>query len=416
MKTFRIRHRALTIIVAFIGALPVTITSVHAGEAQQATPEAGNEQQAMEKINKALQDAAKHNSSTVTIDLDDTGRIAAGDLVRVNYTASLENGTLLGTTLEKVAGDPARKKAEWFKAPEHFLPVELIAGKEELIPGLAGALPGMGPGEKKHLVVPPEMGFGAYDPQKKSTYPTTRNMPRTIEMGADEYGNRFHTFPVVGKDVDLVPYFKARVTKVDDREATLEFLAKDGARFDEGIGVTEVHVKGDGITTVLQPRIGADFMANGMRGKIVAVESGAFTVDYNGPTAGKPLILDLEVVSTTRAAEIKTSPIDWFEEQEKGLAEAKKAGKPLFLLLYADWCGWCKKTMTETLPDPRIVRLRDKFVWMRLNSDKEQRYKKQYGQDGFPMMVILKPDGTVLKKIDGYRNAAALKAELEGVL
>ena len=65
--------------------------------------------------------------------------------------------------------------------------------------------------------------------------------------------------------------------------------------------------------------------------------------------------------------------------------------------------------MTETLPDPRIGRLKDKFVWMRLNSDKEKKYKEQYGQNGFPMMVILKPDGTVLKKIDGYRDARGLK-------
>ena len=61
-------------------------------------------------------------------------------------------------------------------------------------------------------------------------------------------------------------------------------------------------------------------------------------------------------------------------------------------------------------------RLKDKFVWMRLNSDKEKKYKQEFGQDGFPMMVILRPDGTVMKKIDGYRNAAALKAELDGVL
>ena len=64
-------------------------------------------------------------------------------------------------------------------------------------------------------------------------------------------------------------------------------------------------------------------------------------MDTNNPLAGKNIVVDLEVVSLTKAA---PQQIDWIENQEAGLAKAKKEGKPVFLLLYADWCGWCKKT------------------------------------------------------------------------
>ena len=60
--------------------------------------------------------------------------------------------------------------------------------------------------------------------------------------------------------------------------------------------------------------------------------------------------------------------------------------------------------------------LKDRFVWVRINSDKELKYKQQYGQEGFPMMVLLSADGTVLKKIDGYRDARALREEIKAVL
>ena len=86
------------------------------------------------------------------------------------------------------------------------------------------------------------------------------------------------------------------------------------------------------------------------------------------------------------------------------------------MILYADWCGWCKKTFAETIPDPRVSRLKDKFVWMKVNSDKETKYKQMYGQNGFPMMVLLRPDGTVAEKIDGFRDGAALGRVLKEFL
>jgi len=52
---------------------------------------------------------------------------------------------------------------------------------------------------------------------------------------------------------------------------------------------------------------------------------------------------------------------------------------------------------------------------VKVNSDKEKKYYEQYGQKGYPLIVLLKADGTVIKKIDGYRDARALKGELEAV-
>jgi thioredoxin-like negative regulator of GroEL len=85
-------------------------------------------------------------------------------------------------------------------------------------------------------------------------------------------------------------------------------------------------------------------------------------------------------------------------------------------VLYAGWCSWSKKLLTESLEDPRIKQMKDRFVWVKVDSDKEQAFKEAYQQNGFPMVVVLNSKGDVVKKIDGYRDAAALKKELEGVL
>jgi thiol-disulfide isomerase/thioredoxin len=237
-----------------------------------------------------------------------------------------------------------------------------------------------------------------------------------MTLPAEEYVKRFGGFPTAGKEVQILPYLKARVEKIGEKEVTLLVSAKDGDSFDETFGKVTISVGPDAITLNLAPRLGALFNNGERRGVITASDTESFTVDYNDPLAGKTVVLDLEAISVTKMVDLKTGPIDWIEDRDAGLAEAKKEGKPLFLILYADWCQWCKKTFTETLPDPRIGRFRDKFVWMKLNSDKEQKYKQMYGQKGYPMMIILRADGTILKKIDGYRDARGLKGELEGAL
>jgi FKBP-type peptidyl-prolyl cis-trans isomerase 2 len=343
----------------------------------------------------------------------DPGKAQNGDLVTINYTAFQEDGSIFDTTIESVAKDPARKKVSWFVQKPAYTGEEIVAGKQELIPGLGEALPGMIVGEKKQLKLTPDKAFGPVDPKKQAAFPCIRTIPRVLRMPAEEFVKQFSTFPVLNREVELVPYFKSRVIEVTERDVALENLAKNGQTATEGYGTVTISVVGDQVTTTLKPMIGAPFQAKDGMGIIASSDGKVFTVDTNHPLSGKNIVVDLEVMSLTKAA---PQHIDWIENQEAGLAEAKKEGKPLFLLLYADWCGWCKKTFTDTLTDPRIGRLKDKFVWMKLNSDKEKKYKEMYGQDGFPMMVILRPDGTVLKKIDGYRDARGLKTELDGVL
>jgi thiol:disulfide interchange protein len=225
---------------------------------------------------------------------------------------------------------------------------------------------------------------------------------------------RFSAFPVLGKEVDLMPYFKSRVTEVTEKDVALEFQVLHGAVFKDAIGTVTVSVAGGTITTTIKPLPGAPFRFNDAVGLITSSDGSTFTVDMNHPLAGKTIVLDLEALSVVPVTQ--GAGIAWVDNHDAGLAQAKAEGKPVFLILHADWCSWCKKSFSETFPDPRITALKDRFIWLRINSDKEQKYKKQYGQEGFPMMVLLNPDGSVLKKIDGYRDAVALREEIRAVL
>jgi FKBP-type peptidyl-prolyl cis-trans isomerase 2 len=359
-------------------------------------------------INEAKQQGRE--STEVTIGA------ASGDLVTVNYTASLEDGAVFATSNERIGKDPAVKKASWYQPPEVYRPEEVVAGKGEILPGLGEAVIGMRPGEKKRLTLAPDKAFGPVDPKNTVRFPVARSMPRVIRMPAAEYAQRFSSFPVVGKEVDLVPYFRSRVARVTEQDVALEFLAENGKVYTEPYGAVTVAVAGDMVTTTLKPVIGAPFPLNGRTGVVTAAEGTSFTVDFNNPLAGKTIVLDVEAVSLTRGLSLAAKPPAWLEAHDAGLAEAKKLGKPTVLVLYADWCEFCKRLFAETMEDPRVKNLRDRLVWVKVNSDKETAIKQRYAQEGYPLVVLLRPDGSVAEKIDGFRDGAAFSRLLKDFL
>jgi FKBP-type peptidyl-prolyl cis-trans isomerase len=71
----------------------------------------------------------------------------AGDEVTVNYTGSLENGTVFDSNV-----DPKFK---------HVQPFSFMLGSNMVIQGWEQGVLGMKVGEKRHLVIPAELGYGA---------------------------------------------------------------------------------------------------------------------------------------------------------------------------------------------------------------------------------------------------------------
>ncbi|MEI6827883.1 MAG: thioredoxin family protein [Desulfuromonadales bacterium] len=341
---------------------------------------------------------------------------AGGDLATVNYQAMLEDGSLFYTTRKEIADNPALKKVSWYAAPGSYTPEAVTVGKAALLPGIGAALIGMKAGESKQLTLTPEQAYGHPIPAKRQEISLTVTVPIVFTLPAEEYVKRSGSFPVVGRELQLTPYFTAKVTAVREREVELEFQAEDGKTYVEPFGTTSVKKGENEIVTTLTPVIGSSFPLREGSGVIIASDGKTFTVDQNHPLAGKTVVIDLELTGLTAAAALSGGELPWQEDHDAALAQAKNEGKPAVLVLHADWCSFCKKLFSETMPDPRISALRDKFTWIKVNSDKLADYKKLYGQQGYPMIVLFKADGSIAQKLDGYQEAAQLRAVLQDVL
>ena len=342
--------------------------------------------------------------------------VEAGDMARVHYTARLEDGRLWKTTRQPIAEDPEVLRVAGYEETEAFGPVDILVGKEEVIPGVGRALVGMATGERKTVTVPPEKAYGPSNPEYLKTFPTVKRVPRTGSIPPKEYVQQFNAFPIKGQEIDFNPYLRARIVDVKKTRADLEILVpEDGKAFPGEFGTTVVGVHEKDITLTLNPEIGASFKFKDRTGHITETDGKTFTADFNHPMAGKEMILDIELISLTKAAALADVEIPWIEDHDEGLKLAREDQKPVVAVLYAAWCGWSKRLLNETFTDPRIKLLKDGFVWVKVDTSEKDDLYALYEQNSYPMIVFLDSEGGIVKKIDGFKDAKGLLAELNGL-
>ena len=125
--------------------------------------------------------------------------------------------------------------------------------------------------------------------------------------------------------------------------------------------------------------------------------------------------------------------INWMSIEE---AEARcaQAPKMIFIDVYTDWCGWCKRMDKSTFANPLIARyMNEHFYAVKLNAETSdtitfqgQQYVGYVREDGkqgshrlartllngrmsYPSYVIMNEEMRALQVISGYQNEKAFE-------
>ena len=126
--------------------------------------------------------------------------------------------------------------------------------------------------------------------------------------------------------------------------------------------------------------------------------------------------------------QVRAEELTWLTNMPKALEQAKAENKLVLAdFTGSDWCVWCKKLDADTLSKAKFADYAKKnlvLVQLDYPNQKPQpdelkaanaALQKRFKVDGFPTLIFMKPDATVLWRIDGYLEGGpqALIAKLE---
>jgi len=100
----------------------------------------------------------------------------------------------------------------------------------------------------------------------------------------------------------------------------------------------------------------------------------------------------------------------------EALATAKAENKLVLLDFKATWCVPCLRLEKETFADPSVAKLLKEFVLVKVDTDEHPDLAKHFGVVGLPDLRFLKSDGTEVKRLTDFQDAALFTETLKAVL
>ncbi len=104
---------------------------------------------------------------------------------------------------------------------------------------------------------------------------------------------------------------------------------------------------------------------------------------------------------------------------EEALALAKKNKKPLFVDVWATWCGPCKYMAATAFKDERVADFyNEKFVNLKLDGEKNDgpEVMRKYQISAYPTLLYFNAEGVLVLKIVGGQDAKTLLSKGKMVL
>lgn len=131
------------------------------------------------------------------------------------------------------------------------------------------------------------------------------------------------------------------------------------------------------------------------------------------------------------AAPLKAQELQWMSwEEAVALVQSEQQPKKIFVDVYTDWCGWCKRMDKDTFQDPEVAAyMRENFYMVKLDAEQQEPilYKGQtfsfvpsgrrgyhelaaallQGRMSYPTVVFLDEQLNMLSPVPGYQQPEA---------
>ena len=125
------------------------------------------------------------------------------------------------------------------------------------------------------------------------------------------------------------------------------------------------------------------------------------------------LIATLAFVAAATGTAAAQDAIAWREDLAEAQAEAAKEHRPLVVIFVAGWCSACALFERDTLPSPLITARADRFVWVRLDVERNVSLVRANEVRATPRIDLRGYDGATRVRISGALPAKQFREQLD---
>ena len=109
--------------------------------------------------------------------------------------------------------------------------------------------------------------------------------------------------------------------------------------------------------------------------------------------------------------------VNWRGDYVQARREAQEKGLPLVIDFGTKNCRYCVLLDQTTFRDPKVVGvMNDRFVALKVDAEVEVLLASQLQISSYPTLVLAGPDGKILARVVGYKEAADFYESLQRVL
>lgn len=136
---------------------------------------------------------------------------------------------------------------------------------------------------------------------------------------------------------------------------------------------------------------------------------------FLGIAAASIYFLNVEVQSYLGRRAIENTGLKSVAFDEATVRSANE-GKLILAEVSAVWCSSCRRLDNEVFADPEVKRAIDKrFIFSRIEYESEEgeRFIEKYHVTGFPTLFLIRPDGTIAKRLQVTFSPKEFLAQLD---
>jgi len=105
--------------------------------------------------------------------------------------------------------------------------------------------------------------------------------------------------------------------------------------------------------------------------------------------------------------------IEWTDDLPAALARGERESKPVVICFVAAWCSACAKFEREALKSSEVNALMDRFVWVRLDVERNISLVRAYAIRATPRIDLLDPNGKARVRISGALPSKEFRGQLD---